>query len=162
MTFRPSIAADLVAPSDQLDFFHAAGIDLPRPLTALEAWNGVRRQRVPGLAFALRIRNAVSARFGVGPLGGFGPGDANPPRVGDKLDFFTVERLEPETLTLAQRDRHLDVLTCVTTHDQRLMITSSVRVHNLYGRIYMIPVGVAHRLIVSMILRRLKRRLAAG
>ncbi|MEM9855606.1 MAG: DUF2867 domain-containing protein [Pseudomonadota bacterium] len=39
-------------------------------------------------------------------------------------------------------------------------MTSSVRTHNLFGRLYMIPVGVAHRWIVRGMLRKLARKLA--
>ena len=112
-----------------------------------------------GLAF--RIRDAISARFGVKRIGGFSGRNADVPKAGERLDFFLVERIEPEIMTLSARDRHLDVLTCVTTYGQRLTITSSVKVHNLFGRAYMIPVAPAHRLIVSAMLRRVRRTLAA-
>lgn len=121
----------------------------------------LRRQRLPGVRLAVRIRDAVSTRFGVKPIGALSVQRAAPPRVGDKLDFFTVERIEPEILTLSDRDRHLDVLSCVTIHDHRLEITSSVKVHNLYGRIYMIPVAPGHRLIVNAMLRKLSHALGS-
>jgi hypothetical protein len=72
-----------------------------------------------------------------------------------------VERIEPEILTLSERDRHLDVVTCITTHKQRLTITSSVKVHNAFGRLYMIPVAPGHRLIASTIMRRFRRECLA-
>ncbi|TQM89921.1 uncharacterized protein DUF2867 [Roseinatronobacter monicus] len=149
--------ADLVAPREMLDFHDARGIDLPHPMTALEGWTLAMRQPLPGVALAFRIRDAISARFGVKRIGGFSGRMDQAPKVGDKLDFFEVERIEPEILTLSERDRHLDVVTCITTHGQRLTITSSVKVHNLFGRLYMIPVAPAHRLIVSALLRRMRR-----
>lgn len=82
--------------------------------------------------------------------------------VGERLDFFLVERADPDLLLLTERDRHLDVMTAVSTRRQRLTIISSVITHNLFGRIYMSPVGVAHRIIVGAMLRRLARRLDAG
>lgn len=117
------------------------------------------RHPLPGMALAFRIRDAISARFGVKRIGGFSPPQDQIPKVGERLDFFLVERLEPEILTLSERDRHLDVLTCITTHGQHLTITSSVKVHNWFGRLYMVPVGLAHRVIVSLMLSRLKREL---
>ena len=50
-------------------------------------------------------------------------------------------------------------MTCITTHDQRLTITSSVITHNAFGRAYMLPVAPAHRLIVWLMLRRLAKTL---
>ena len=150
---------DLVAPRETLDFYDARGIDLPHPMTALEGWTMAMRQPLPGVALAFRIRDAISARFGVKRIGGFSGRQDQAPKVGDKLDFFVVERIAPEILTLSERDRHLDVVTCITTYDQRLTITSSVKVHNGFGRLYMIPVAPAHRLIVTTILRRIRREL---
>ncbi len=150
---------DLVAPRETLDFYDARGIDLPHPMTALEGWTMAMRQPLPGVALAFRIRDAISARFGIKRIGGFSGRQDQAPKVGDKLDFFVVERIAPEILTLSERDRHLDVVTCITTYDQRLTITSSVKVHNGFGRLYMIPVAPAHRLIVTTILRRIRREL---
>jgi hypothetical protein len=158
--------ADLVAPMGELDFHDARGIALPRPMTPLEAWALCMSRPLPGLGLAFRIRDAISARFGVKRIGGFSssaPGslDGRALEVGDKLDFFLIERIGPEILTLSERDRHLDVVTCITTSDQRLMITSSVKVHSLFGRAYMVPVGPAHKLIVAAMLRRVQKALAA-
>lgn len=146
--------ADLVAPREDLDFYDAHSINLPRPMTALEAWSLAMRHPLPGVALAFRIRDAISARFGVRRIGGFSGRLDQTPQQGDRMDFFLVERIEPEILTLTERDRHLDVVTCITTHDQRLTITSSVKVHNRFGRLYMILVAPAHRLIVSIMMRR--------
>jgi len=151
------IHPDLAAPRPALHFHHASSIDLRAPMTALDAWNRIMAQPLPGIALAFRIRDAISVRFGVKRIGGFTGRHATPPKVGEKLDFFVVERIAPKILTLSERDRHLDVVTCITTTGQRLTITSSVKVHNLFGRLYMIPVAPAHRLIVWAMLRRLSR-----
>ena len=154
------VAPDLVAPRDQLAFYDSQSIPLPRPITALEGWNLQMARPLPLMALAFRIRDAISARFGVKRIGGFSGQRATGVRPGDHLDFFLVERAEPQILTLTERDRHLDVMTCITTSGGRLAITSSVVTHNGFGRAYMLPVGLAHRLIVRAMLRRLARDLA--
>lgn len=58
-------------------------------------------------------------------------------------------------MTLTARDRHLDVMICIEIEGCTLSITASVVTHNLFGRLYMIPVTPAHRLIVWLMLRRL-------
>lgn len=113
---------------------------------------------LPGLALAFRLRDAISARFGVKRIGGFSGAPVPVPKVGDHLDFFLVEAAEPGRLTLTARDRHLEVMICVTG-GTRLTITASVVTHNLFGRAYMLVVGPAHRLIVWIMLRRLVRGL---
>lgn len=151
--------ADLVTPRAALNFLDSRGIDLPRPLSALEAWNLMMSRPLPGLKLAFRVRDAISALFGVERIGGFSGARAAAPEVGDKLDFFLIERIGPEILTLSARDRHLDTIACVTTSGGRLTITSSVKTHNLFGRLYMLPVGPAHKLIVNAMLKRLRRKL---
>jgi Protein of unknown function (DUF2867) len=94
-------------------------------------------------------------------VGGFSGRHGDAPGVGDTLDFFRVERAAPDFLTLTGRDRHLDVMTCVTCEGTRLSITASVVTHNRFGRVYMSPVAPAHRLIVAAMLRRLARQMSA-
>ena len=152
---------DLVAPREKLAFYDSQSIPLPRPVTALEAWNLQVARPLPLMALAFRIRDAISARFGVKRIGGFSGQRADRVAAGDRLDFFLVERVTPQVLTLTERDRHLDVMTCITTTSGQLAITSSVITHNLFGRAYMLPVGPAHKVIVRAMLRRLARDLAA-
>ena len=110
---------------------------------------------LPLLGLAFRVRDAISARFGVKRIGGFSGEVRGFVQEGDTLDFFLVETVNDAVLTLSARDRHLDVLTCVTSVENTLTITSSVKVHNRFGWFYMLPVRPAHRLIVWAMLRRL-------
>jgi hypothetical protein len=146
---------DLAAPRAALNFYHSSSKELREPMTALEAWNRIMERPLPGLSLAFQIRDAISTRFGVKRIGGFTGRCVSHPQVGEKLDFFLIERIAPDVLTLSERDKHLDVVTCIITTNQRLTITSSVKVHNLFGRLYMILVAPAHRLIVWAMLRRL-------
>lgn len=114
----------------------------------------------PLLNVAFKMRDAVSARFGVKSIGGFTGVRQDTVLAGDYLDFFLVEYTDDCTLVLTERDRHLDVMTCISTRDKELSITSSVQVHNLFGNAYMVPVGIAHRLIVRNMLKRLRAKLS--
>jgi len=78
-------------------------------------------------------------------------------RVSDPVDFFLIGPVDDQVLSLTTRDRHLDVMTCVTVEGAQLAITASVVTHNGFGRLYMVPVAPAHRLIVWAMLRRLRR-----
>ncbi len=153
---------DLVAPPGQLNFLDRQTLRLPQPLTPIEAWNRMTGRPLPGLRLAFRLRDAISRPFGVAPIRGFSGRALGPPHVGDRLDFFLVERTEPGILTLSARDRHLETLTCVTTTPDSLTITSSVVTRNAFGRVYMWPVAPAHRLLVRFLLWRLGRELRAG
>ena len=151
----PGTDSHILAAPSRLDFLDRQTIRLVRPTTALEAWNAVMARPLPLMALAFRIRDAVSARFGVRRIGGFTGARRQVVAAGERLDFFLVEHAEPEVLVLTERDRHLDVMTCITTSGGELAITSSVITHNGYGRVYMWPVGPAHRLIVRSMLRRM-------
>lgn len=150
---------ELVAPRSELAFFHQHSVGLPLQLTPLEAWTMMMADPLPFMATAFKLRDAIAARFGVKRIGGFSDKTPGFVQVGDKLDFFLVESLSDTVLSLSERDKHLDVLTCVTCVEKTLTITSSVKVHNRFGRIYMLPVAPAHKLIVGIMLRRLVRKL---
>jgi hypothetical protein len=115
----------------------------------------------PGLfmRLAFRTRDAISSLFGVKRIGGFSGVRRETVNAGEQLDFFLVEHSAPDMLVLTERDRHLDVMICLSITDRVFTITSSVVTHNVFGRIYMLPVGLAHKLIVNSDLRRLKRKL---
>lgn len=151
--------ARLVAPRAALAYHDRQTITLPRPLAPVEAWNRIMAAPLPGMALAFRIRDAVSARFGVARIGGFSGRPAAAPEVGARLDFFLVEGVAPDQLVLTARDRHLDVMISVDSQGPELAITASVVTHNRFGRANMLPVGPAHRLIVWLMLRRLKASL---
>lgn len=152
----------LVAPKDQLAYYDSRSIELSREVTPIAAWNLMMAHPVPLLGAAFRARDAISSLFGVKAIGGFSGRAAKQVAVGDHLDFFLVEGVSPQALVLTARDRHLDVMACLTVDGKRVTITASVVTHNAFGRAYMLPVGPAHKLIVRGMLRRLKLAVDRG
>lgn len=151
---------ETLLPVDQLDYFNSQSVELSRPVTPLEGWNIIMSMPRPGMQMAFAIRDRVSALFGVRQIKGFSGQRQETVSVGEKLDFFTVETANDNCLSLTERDHHLDVMTCISTHEKVLSITSSVVTHNLFGKAYMLPVGPAHKLIVREMLNQLKRSVA--
>lgn len=127
--------------------------------TALAVWNQALSRPLPLVGTAFKIRDAISARFNVHPIGGFTGRQVASVQAGEKLDFFLVEESCPTRLLLTERAKHLDVMTCLTASPTQrgteIAITSSVVTHNAFGRAYMLPVGLAHRVIVHLLLRRI-------
>ena len=146
-------------PLPELDYHDSRSVLLPVQITALQAWNLMTAEQGPLMRLAFRTRDGISSFFGVKRIGGFSGTRREAVQAGDYLDFFLVEHSAPEVLVLTERDRHLDVMTCVSMADRVLTITSSVVTHNTFGRLYMLPVGPAHKLIVNSYLKRLKRKL---
>ncbi|WP_036798024.1 DUF2867 domain-containing protein [Leisingera caerulea] len=149
----------VLAPAAELDFLDTQSIVLPVQITPLEAWTLMHARPLPGLKLAFKLRDAVSACFGVKRIGGISSKPHTDVQTGDKLDFFLVEAVSDTLLTLTVRDRHLDVMTCLSSSNGILSVTSSVKTHNMFGRAYMIPVRPAHKLIVAMSLKRLRQAL---
>lgn len=153
----PPPECELVAPPAALNFLDSQSVTLTRPVTALEAWDLIMAQPLPGLKLAFRVRDAISGLFGVARISGFSGRRQRDPQKGDKLDFFLVEDIAPDRLILTARDRHLDTMTCVNAIGGQVTVTSSVKTHNTFGRVYMWPVAPAHKLIVRVMLGRLAR-----
>jgi len=159
MIVLPNTNIRILQPLPELYYFDRQDTCLPNEMTALAAWNTIMSDPQPLLKIAFWIRDTVSSAFGVKRIGGFSGNSVETVSVGQNLDFFLVEHVDDECLVLTERDRHLDVMTCISIKGKTLSVTSSVRVHNLFGRIYMIPVGVAHRWIVRGMFRRLRKQL---
>lgn len=149
-------ATGLLAPLAELDYYDSQSVELSRAVTPLAAWNRIMTQPMPLMSAAFRVRDAISALFGVKRVGGFSGDRADNVKVGDHLDFFLVEGISSDALILTARDRHLDVMTTLSVAGRRVTITASVVTHNAFGRAYMLPVGPAHKLIVRGMLKRLK------
>ncbi|MCM5557481.1 DUF2867 domain-containing protein [Pleomorphomonas sp. JP5] len=150
-----------LCPPAELDYYDARSLALPVDITPLQAWDLMTGEPGPLMRLAFRARDAISALFGVRRIGGFSGRQRSDAKVGDRLDFFLVEASAPDALVLTERDRHLDVMICVSVVERLLTVTASVVTHNAFGRVYMLPVGPAHKLIVDHYLRRLKRQLDA-
>ena len=146
-------------PLPELDYHDSRSMRLPVQITALEAWNLMTAEQGWLMRMALRTRDVISSFFGVKRIGGFSGVKRGAVQAGDYLDFFLVELSAPELLVLTERDRHLDVMICLSLADRVLTITSSVITHNTFGRLYMLPVGPAHKLIVNRLMTRLQRKL---
>lgn len=159
MISLPNSNIRVLNPLQDLYYFDRQDTLLPKEMTALSVWNKVMSDPQPLLKFAFRIRDIVSSAFGVKRIGGFSGRSVDTVSVGQHLDFFLVEHYEDDCLVLTERDRHLDVMTCISIQGRTLSVTSSVCVHNFFGRAYMVPVGIAHRWIVRGMFKRLQRQL---
>lgn len=152
-----SPAHTLRALSD-LDYYDCRSVPLPVDITPLDAWNIMTAETGLFMRLAFRMRDAISSLFGVKRIGGFSGARRETIHAGERLDFFLVEHSAPDILVLTERDRHLDVMICLSITAHVFTITSSVVTHNVFGRAYMLPVGPAHKLIINSNLRRLKRK----
>ena len=111
----------------------------------------------------MSMRNRVVAQLGLKDLGhlrGFNPdkplGEYQP---GDRIGIFTLLENQVDEVVLGNTDQHLDV--ALSVHRGRdpksgrvvLTVSTVVHIHNLLGRLYMLPVAPVHKLIVPSVMR---------
>ena len=142
------------------DFADAYETLIPRSdLSAAEIYGAVARQTPGWIDGLMRLRNKIVQPLGLkdlGALSGVTTGKAVP---GQRMGLFEVVSVSPGELLLQDDDKHLLVQISVLkqTHDDmhdRLTISTVVHIHNLLGRIYMVFVGPAHKVIAPAVTRR--------
>lgn len=152
-------SAHLVAARDELDFLHSSGAVIDSDACVFELYCRMTADAPAWLKGAFRVRDSISQHFNVERIGGFsGVAPRNPPAVGEKLDFFTVESLSPHNMVLTSRDTHLAVMVSIDAtdvHPRTLHITTSVKTFNTFGRLYMLPVAPVHGVIIKRLLAHL-------
>lgn len=112
---------------------------------------------------AMNLRNRVVALFGLKSLGGLSEVNSFKTsaeyKPGDRVGIFTLISQSRTEVLLGDSDKHLDVV--VSVHRQQsaesaqavVTVTTVVKVHNWLGRLYMIPVRPAHRIIAKAMVR---------
>jgi len=153
----PNSNIQTLTPIENLDFFDKQSIQISKTITPLDAWRAITNHPAPILKLAFRIRDMISSWFGVKKIEGFSGDIPKTVKADQMLDFFLVEYISQNTLTLTSRDKHLDVMTCISTCQNILTITSSVKTHSTFGRLYMIPVRPIHKLLVRNNLKQLQK-----
>lgn len=87
---------------------------------------------------------------------------------GERIGIFTVLAVGPQEVVLGEDDRHLDFRVSLWLGDpmtprsgaRSLTISTVVRFHNRWGKLYFMPVKPFHRRIVRVMLWRTVRDLA--
>lgn len=104
------------------------------------------------------LRNALVRPFGLKDTGRLSartdrPADAY--KVGDQLGIFRIFAIGEREIVLGIDDSHLDVRVSIAKADPpcRYVVTTAVVIHNLIGRLYMIPVGRIHPFVVRAQMR---------
>lgn len=112
----------------------------------------------------MTLRNKLVQLVGLkdlGALGGFDPAKPDSAYApGDRVGIFTLISNTDNEALLGDSDKHLDVVLSIFKHPPgsngipSISITTVVHVHNLLGRVYMLPVTPLHKLIAPAVLNR--------
>jgi len=165
----PPAGSRILAALPGADFADAWAVAAAEPgLSALGQFLKAARATPAWVEACMRLRNRVVRWFGLKDLGGLSDLDPQRPlqdyRPGDRVGIFTLLENHPDEVLLGDRDRHLEVVLSVHTTGGEaatqsgpavVTITTVVHVHNLLGRLYMLPVAPMHRRIAPAVLRAL-------
>lgn len=82
--------------------------------------------------------------------------------VGERVGIFTLLDITPDEVLLCDDDKHLKVVLSVSLAKQAsgqtlVTVTTVVHVHNLLGKIYMLPVAPMHKLIAPTVAKAIGR-----
>ena len=109
----------------------------------------------------MSIRNRAAAMVGLKNLGAFDQINKSKSeyKPDDRVGIFTLIATTFDEVLLGDKDKHLDVTISVhravnaSTDAVLVTVTTVVHVHNLLGRLYMLPVLPMHRIIAPSVLR---------
>jgi len=126
--------------------------------SALELYLRVARRTPAWVNRLMALRNWMVSLVGLKNLGSLDSMSRAKPaadyRVGDRVGIFTLRYLTPDEVILGDTDKHLKVEVSVCKTEGALSVSTVVHLHNLLGRLYMLPVTPLHKIIVRSMLRR--------
>lgn len=115
---------------------------------------------------AMAVRNRVVVWFGLRRASGWAPAPDRPAdsyRPGERLGVFELLHIDDDEVLAGDDDKHLRVLLSVRRlpaqggQPASVVLSTVVHLHNTLGRLYMLPVGPAHKLIAPAVLARVNR-----
>jgi Protein of unknown function (DUF2867) len=147
-------------------YFHDAwAIATAHPeLSALEQFLLAAQSTPRWVDVCMNLRNQVVSRLGLKDLGQLAATSAARSAAdyspGDRVGIFTLFENHPDEVLLGDKDKHLDVTLSVHRSSSSspnlatvVTVTTVVHVHNLLGRLYMLPVTPMHRIIAPAVLK---------
>ena len=155
-----SRAAELVHGASFVDAWRITSGKVER--SALEHFLAAAEKTPRWVNMAMSARNRIVQLVGLKNLGALNnldtAGGQKAYKPGDRIGIFTLFEDSFEEVLLGDRDKHLNVV--LSVHRKLLpggkavdvTLTTVVHVKNLLGRLYMLPVTPAHRIIAPAVL----------
>lgn len=135
-------------------------------LTALGQFIKAVRATPRWVETCMKLRNMAVQLVGLKNLGGLAElapdkSESNY-QVGDRLGIFTLLKITPNEVLVGDDDKHLQAILSVSCDKQAegqtlVTVTTVVHVHNLLGKIYMLPVTPMHKLIAPAVAKAIGR-----
>ncbi|OCG24207.1 hypothetical protein A9G11_03760 [Gilliamella sp. wkB108] len=147
--------------AEDVDYLSYQSVNIPKNISSYDAYKMMTCHQPKWLGVLFRIRDFLGKIAGIEPIKGFDKLGEDEPSVGSTVHFFTITEKEKQKLTLVVRDSHLDVCVHIrivhANDDQnKLYLITSVKNHNVIGKLYMLPVSVMHPYIVRRLFKNIK------
>lgn len=124
----------------------------PDGLTVPELYTRMT-SRTPGwINLAMRVRDRIGRLFGLRTIDDFSAPTAM--QEGSTVHFWQIEELGDDRMQVFAEDHHLIVRAVLERTEDQFRLTTRVHIHNWVGRLYMLPVGIAHPVICNTMLNR--------
>lgn len=147
-------------------FHDCHAVEVPgTPRSALGYYLAAVAQTPSWVNALMALRNRIVRLAGLKDLGHLGDFDPSKPEsayvAGDRVGIFTLISNSDDEVLLGDHDKHLRVVlsvckqSCGSERVATVTITTVVHVHNLLGRLYMLPVTPLHKRIAPAVLARL-------
>lgn len=144
------------------DFLDAYVVEVLQPQRcAMEHLLTLLRRTPRWVERAMDLRNRVVVWFGLRSAGDWRAA-LQPARAawanGDRVGIFSLMSLDDDEVIVGDNDRHLRVLISLRRlppgggQPARVVVSTVVHLHNTLGRLYMLPVTPAHRVIAPAVL----------
>lgn len=140
------------------DYVSQQSVEIAPDLSVPEIYRRATNTSPEWLTAAFWLRDTLGRPFGLQPIRGFGGEMLLTP--GAHAHFFTVEHVDDARLRVSASDHHLTVevdLARPTPGEALVTLTTRVWNRNWVGRLYMLPVGLAHPFICNALLRKAAR-----
>ena len=134
-----------------------------RAAAATPGWVNVLMAMRNRAAAAIGLKNLGGLdRMGLTGLMGYAKAEADY-QPGDRVGIFTLIENTPQEVLLGDNDKHLEVVLSVhralpaASGETVVTVTTVVHIHNLLGRLYMLPVAPLHKIITPSVLQAIGR-----
>ncbi|MBC2723393.1 MAG: DUF2867 domain-containing protein [Desulfosporosinus sp.] len=108
----------------------------------------------------MHMRDFFVGRFGLKTGKGENPNIADYYPIGSKANIFTVIDRNENEIVMAEDDKHLYFRTAVmkkeTDQGTEIYLSTIVKFHNIWGKIYFLPVKPFHQMLMKSLLRSYK------
>ncbi|PHM37309.1 DUF2867 domain-containing protein [Xenorhabdus innexi] len=164
MYYRDESGFLLLNKKDKLDYYSQQVSFIKNKTTALTIYNEMTNKIPLWIRWSFAIRDKISSLAGVEKIHGFSGGHLKESLCeGSYIDFFKIIHINDDELCLLSEDIHLKVLVSINIspsdnqkRNYKITVTASVITHNYFGKMYMIPVSLAHGIIVNSMLRKIR------